>query len=96
MPVARRHTGLPFDALGVGTDRSLGRVAALIDRALVRAWPTMFAYQFVYELTVSPVLDVASPDVASPDVASPDVASSDVASSDVAAADVASDQHRPG
>ena len=69
VPVARRHTGLPFDALGVATDRSLGRVAALIDRALVRAWPTMFAYQFVYELTVSPVLDVASPDVAAADVA---------------------------
>ena len=56
VPIARRHTGLPFDALGVSTDRSVGRVAALVDRALVRAWPTMFAYQFVYELSISPVL----------------------------------------
>src|SRR5687767_68858 len=46
-PVARRHTGLPFDALGVATARRVGRVAAAVDRALVRLWPTMFAYQFV-------------------------------------------------
>ncbi len=59
-PVARRHTGLPFDALGVGTDRSVGRFAALIDRGLVRLWPTMFAYQFVFELSLSPALDVAA------------------------------------
>ena len=59
VPIARRHTGLPFDALGIRTERSVGRVAALVDRALVRAWPTMFAYQFVYELSISPVLDVA-------------------------------------
>jgi len=61
-PVARRHTGLPFDALGVGTARSVGRLAALVDRALVRLWPTMFAYQFVYELAISPAVDVASDD----------------------------------
>ncbi len=58
--VARRHTGLPFDALGVDTGRSIGRFAALVDRALVRAWPTMFAYQFIYELAVDPALDVAN------------------------------------
>jgi 2-polyprenyl-3-methyl-5-hydroxy-6-metoxy-1,4-benzoquinol methylase len=58
-PVARRHTGLPFDALGVATTRGLGRLAALADRALVRLWPTMFAYQFVYEYDVNPALDVA-------------------------------------
>ena len=58
--VARRHTGLPFDALGVNTGRSVGRLGALVDRALVRAWPTMFAYQFVYELAVDPALDVAN------------------------------------
>jgi 2-polyprenyl-3-methyl-5-hydroxy-6-metoxy-1,4-benzoquinol methylase len=58
-PLARRHTGLPFDALRLDTTRGVGRAGALVDRALVRAWPTMFAYQFVYELTVSPVLDVA-------------------------------------
>ena len=56
-PIDRRHTGLPFDALKVSTDRSVGRFAALVDRALVRLWPTMFAYQFVYELDVNPALD---------------------------------------
>jgi 2-polyprenyl-3-methyl-5-hydroxy-6-metoxy-1,4-benzoquinol methylase len=61
-PIDCRHTGLPFDALGVSTDRGLGRLGALIDRALVRLWPTMFAYQFVYELDVNPALD--TPDVA--------------------------------
>jgi 2-polyprenyl-3-methyl-5-hydroxy-6-metoxy-1,4-benzoquinol methylase len=59
-PVAHRHTGLPFDALRLRTDRPVGRLASLADRALVRLWPTMFAYQFVYELAVSPALDVAS------------------------------------
>ncbi len=60
VPIARCHTGVPFDALGVRTEGRLGLLAALIDRALVRMWPTLFAYQFVYELSVSPVLDVAS------------------------------------
>jgi SAM-dependent methyltransferase len=59
-PLGHRHTGLPFDALHVATDRSVGRVASVVDRALVRAWPNMFAYQFVYELAVSPALDVAN------------------------------------
>jgi 2-polyprenyl-3-methyl-5-hydroxy-6-metoxy-1,4-benzoquinol methylase len=59
-PVAHRHTGLPFDALGVSTGRGLGRVLAVIDRALVRAWPTLFAYQFVYEFDIAPALDVAN------------------------------------
>jgi 2-polyprenyl-3-methyl-5-hydroxy-6-metoxy-1,4-benzoquinol methylase len=59
-PVVHRHTGLPFDALRLRTDRPVGKLASLLDRALVRAWPTMFAYQFVYELAVSPALDVAS------------------------------------
>ena len=59
-PLGHRHTGLPFDALHVATDRNVGRVASVVDRALVRAWPTMFAYQFVYELAVSPALDVAN------------------------------------
>ncbi len=56
-PVDRRHTGLPFDALRMHTDRWPGRLVALADRALVRVWPTMFAYQFVYELDVIPALD---------------------------------------
>jgi 2-polyprenyl-3-methyl-5-hydroxy-6-metoxy-1,4-benzoquinol methylase len=59
-PHAHRHTGLPFDALGVHTERSVGRLGSLVDRALVRAWPTMFAYQFVFELAVSPALHVAT------------------------------------
>ena len=33
-PCGHRHTGLPFDALGVHTDRSIGRVGSLVDRAL--------------------------------------------------------------
>jgi 2-polyprenyl-3-methyl-5-hydroxy-6-metoxy-1,4-benzoquinol methylase len=61
-PLDHRHTGLPFDALGVGTDGPVGRVGSVLDRALVRVWPTMFAYQFVYELAVSPALDVATDD----------------------------------
>ena len=50
-PVASRHTGLPFDAIGMGSGRVLGRIARRIDGRLVRMWPTMFSYQFVYELT---------------------------------------------
>jgi hypothetical protein len=65
VPVARRHTGLPFDALGVGTELGIGRVVAAADRALVRLWPTMFAYQFVFELAISAPVDVALGDVAS-------------------------------
>lgn len=59
-PVTHRHTGLPFDALGIRTERGPGKVLAMIDRWLVRAWPTMFAYQFVYEFEIVPALDVAN------------------------------------
>jgi 2-polyprenyl-3-methyl-5-hydroxy-6-metoxy-1,4-benzoquinol methylase len=41
-----RHTGLPFDVLSRG-DTQLARVARRVDHALVRARPTLFAYQFV-------------------------------------------------
>jgi 2-polyprenyl-3-methyl-5-hydroxy-6-metoxy-1,4-benzoquinol methylase len=58
--IDHHHTGLPFDALKVRTDRSAGRVLAFVDQLLVRGWPTLFAYQFVYELDVVPALDVAS------------------------------------
>jgi hypothetical protein len=51
--VTSRHTGLPFDAIGV-PNRSIGRVLRRIDDALVRLWPTMFAYQFVFELELRP------------------------------------------
>jgi 2-polyprenyl-3-methyl-5-hydroxy-6-metoxy-1,4-benzoquinol methylase len=60
-PSNRRHTGLPFDALGVRTGAGPGRIAALGDRALVRVWPTMFAYQFVYELDVNPAFEPELP-----------------------------------
>src|SRR5262249_64841 len=41
-----RHTGLPLDVLSRGDTRS-SRVARRVDHALVRARPTIFAYQFV-------------------------------------------------
>jgi 2-polyprenyl-3-methyl-5-hydroxy-6-metoxy-1,4-benzoquinol methylase len=59
-PIDQHHTGLPFDALKLRTDRSIGRAAAWVDQLLVRVWPTLFAYQFVYELDVAPALDVAT------------------------------------
>jgi glycosyltransferase involved in cell wall biosynthesis/protein-L-isoaspartate O-methyltransferase len=49
-PGATRHTGLPFDAIGFGSGNVLGRAAHKVDHALVESWPTLFAYQFVYEL----------------------------------------------
>ena len=49
--VAHRHTGLPLDALGVGDSRLISGTIGRLDRLLVRCWPTMFAYQFVYEFT---------------------------------------------
>ena len=53
VPIAPAHTGLPFDALGAGTAAAACDAIAGADRrALVRAWPTMFAYQFVFELVV--------------------------------------------
>jgi glycosyltransferase involved in cell wall biosynthesis len=63
VPVATQHTGLPFDALKISTSRGVGRLLASIDRTLVRLWPTMFAYQFVFELHVNPALDVATDSV---------------------------------
>lgn len=49
-PVRQWHTGLPLDALGLKDRTLLARVVGAVDRALVRLWPTLFAYQFVYEL----------------------------------------------
>ena len=47
-PIRDAHTGLPLDALGLPSSitAALGRV----DRALVGLWPTMFAYQLIFEL----------------------------------------------
>lgn len=61
--VAERHTGLPFDALGVNTERGFGKLVSFVDQILVRVWPTMFAYQFVYEFDVIPALNVANKSV---------------------------------
>jgi SAM-dependent methyltransferase len=72
-PIHRRHTGLPFDALRVRTTGGPGRLAALADRALVRAWPTMFAYQFVYELDIDAAFEPELPHADVPE-RSPDVA----------------------
>ncbi len=49
--VDHRHTGLPLDALGVGDSKLVAGTVGRADRLLVKWWPTMFAYQFVYELS---------------------------------------------
>lgn len=49
-PRRSAHTGLPLDALGVGSSRLVTSTLGRLDRLLVRLWPTMFAYQFVFEL----------------------------------------------
>ena len=49
--VAFRHTGLPLDALGLSRSPAVTGTIGRADRLLVKAWPTMFAYQFVYEFT---------------------------------------------
>jgi glycosyltransferase involved in cell wall biosynthesis len=46
--VRRRTTGVPLDLL---SDGRLARAASNIERAGRTVWPTMFAYQLVYELT---------------------------------------------
>jgi glycosyltransferase involved in cell wall biosynthesis len=45
---AERYAGLPLDVLGV--DGVAASAADAVDRVLTRAWPTMFAYQFVVRL----------------------------------------------
>jgi len=49
--VGHQHTGLPLDALGLSRSRAVTATVGRADRLLVKVWPTMFAYQFVYELT---------------------------------------------
>jgi len=49
-PVATRHAGLPLDVLLPSTGGILGRAVSRVDELLVRLRPTLFAYQFVYEL----------------------------------------------
>jgi 2-polyprenyl-3-methyl-5-hydroxy-6-metoxy-1,4-benzoquinol methylase len=51
--VERNTVGSPLDVLERGGSPLLGRAAAAfgsIDRALVRVWPTLFGYQFMYKL----------------------------------------------
>lgn len=49
--IARSHTGLPFDALGVSDSTVFIKTVGALDRMLVALWPTLFAYQFVFEFT---------------------------------------------
>jgi len=49
-PTGVAHTGLPLDALGVADSRAVTATIGRTDRVLVRVWPTLFAYQFVFEL----------------------------------------------
>jgi len=51
-PNVTRHSGLPFDVVRPGKLGLVGRSARRLDAFLVRAWPTLFAYQFVYEFSV--------------------------------------------
>ena len=50
-PHRTAHTGLPLDALGLARHTAVTSTVGRLDRALVRLWPTLFAYQFVFELT---------------------------------------------
>lgn len=49
VPVAHHHTGLPLDALGLAPTGVVARLVGGIDGALVAVWPTLFAYQLVFE-----------------------------------------------
>ena len=49
--LGHRNTGLPLDALGMGNRPLVTGTIGRLDRFLVKVWPTMFAYQFVYELS---------------------------------------------
>jgi hypothetical protein len=50
VPVATRPTGLPFSAVGLDSRSTFVRVASFVDSALVDTWPSLFAYQYVFEL----------------------------------------------
>jgi predicted TPR repeat methyltransferase len=50
VPVETRNTGLPFSAVGLNSGSTFVRVASMVDTALVDTWPTLFAYQYVFEL----------------------------------------------
>ncbi len=49
--ITRRETvGTPFEILDRNGRSLLGRLASRIDRVGTRIWPTLFGYQFLYEL----------------------------------------------
>jgi SAM-dependent methyltransferase len=51
--IERRTVGSPLDVLERGRSSAVGRVARIastLDRAAVRARPTLFGYQFLYKL----------------------------------------------
>jgi SAM-dependent methyltransferase len=50
-PRSSSHAGLPLDVITPGRRGLLGRAVRRFDASMVRAWPTLFAYQFVYELS---------------------------------------------
>jgi hypothetical protein len=57
LAVSRRAVvGLPIEAFERGPSRAsgLGRLAGAVDRTAAGAWPTMFGYQFLYELRARP------------------------------------------
>lgn len=53
--VRRDVVGAPIDILGpeIGIPRKVSRAWTALDRRLARLWPTMFGYQFLYELRAS-------------------------------------------
>jgi len=50
VPVETKSTGLPFSAIGFDSGSTFVRVASGVDSALIETWPSLFAYQFVFEL----------------------------------------------
>ena len=58
------YTGLPLDALGAGGP--VAKLLHLLDRLLVTSRPTLFAYQFLYQLhrRAAEAVDVEGPPVA--------------------------------
>jgi hypothetical protein len=50
VPVETKSTGLPFPALVFDSGSTFVRVASGVDSALIETWPSLFAYQFVFEL----------------------------------------------
>ena len=53
-----RRTALPFEVVFESTGRSrLIRAAAEVYHVLARAWPTMFAYQIIFEAQITTLDD---------------------------------------